>query len=320
VQKQYLALVPNNDFLADANAEKRDAVAAEAVPLLKELIADLDAMTKARPVYKWQIFATRQPFDGALYAFGDPEFVERTTKQAELPGREGLRAKRTILRGQWYRAGQDAAKQEPVLAAVEQLAQAQPGDLLMTALVDDIRSSATDPDVQARMVYLLTDTLDNMQVDSTLAQIKAHDKVHSFEGKPMVISGKLSDGSDFTTEKWKGKVILVDFWAVWCAPCVAELPRVKKVYAEYHDKGFEVLGIDNDDKLETLKKFTAAKELPWPQLYDADASAKQKWHPVTTSFGINGIPVMFLIDKKGICRTVTARDDFEKLIPQLLAE
>ncbi len=60
--------------------------------------------------------------------------------------------------------------------------------------------------------------------------------------------------------------------------------------------------------------------MPWPQLFDEAAAAAQKWHPITQGFGINGIPVMFLIDKKGVCRTVEARDDFEKLIPQMLAE
>jgi hypothetical protein len=60
--------------------------------------------------------------------------------------------------------------------------------------------------------------------------------------------------------------------------------------------------------------------MPWPQLFDATAAAKGDWHPVTMSYGIEGIPTMFLIDRKGVCRTVTARENFEEMIPQLLAE
>ncbi|MFT3788541.1 MAG: TlpA disulfide reductase family protein [Tepidisphaeraceae bacterium] len=95
---------------------------------------------------------------------------------------------------------------------------------------------------------------------------------------------------------------------------------MKAVYDQYHDKGLEVLGVDNDYEAETVIKFTAREGLPWPQLFDAAAAEKGAWNPTTTSFGINGIPTMFLIDKKGVCRSVTARHDFEKLIPQLLAE
>ena len=82
-----------------------------------------------------------------------------------------------------------------------------------------------------------------------------------------------------------------------------------------------MLGVSNDYTVEDLTKFVAADPaMPWPQLLDTAAAAKKEWNPITSGYGINGIPTMFLIDKKGVCRTVEARENFEELIPKMLAE
>lgn len=114
--------------------------------------------------------------------------------------------------------------------------------------------------------------------------------------------------------------VLVDFWATWCGPCVAGLPHMQGVYKQYHDKGLEVVGVSNDFQPDALVKFTAQKQMPWVELIDKDAAAKHQWNPTTLGYGINGIPTLFLIDKKGVCRSVTARNELETLVPKLLAE
>jgi thiol-disulfide isomerase/thioredoxin len=320
IQKKYKALVPDNNLLSDANAAQRASIAVQAIPMLKEELVDLEAMARLKPGYKWPVMAVHVTQQAALYALGDSDTVSMLNQQMKQPGREGLRARDVVLRARWYMAGDDTAKQQAVIADVDQLASANPTDPVLSTLIFDMGSSTKDPDVKSHVVDLLTNTMDNQTADGCLRQLEANDKVHSFANKPMVLSGKLVDGKEFSTAEWTGKVVLVDFWATWCVPCREELPRVQKVYADYHDKGLEVLGVSNDESGKQLVKIVNMLKLPWPQLFDADAAAKGAWNPITLQHGIEGIPVMFLIDKKGVCRTVSCRDNFEQLIPQLLQE
>ena len=66
----------------------------------------------------------------------------------------------------------------------------------------------------------------------------------------------------------KGKVVLIDFWATWCMPCVGEIPHVKEAYDQFHSKGFEVIGISLDDDKSKLKKFVVDQKMEWPQYFD----------------------------------------------------
>jgi thiol-disulfide isomerase/thioredoxin len=114
----------------------------------------------------------------------------------------------------------------------------------------------------------------------------------------------------------KGKVVLIDFWATWCGPCVGELPHVKEAYNELHGKGFEVVGISLDSDKSKLTKFVADKKMEWPQYFDG----KQWENEISTKYGIQSIPAMWLIDKKGNLRDVNARPDLKGKVEKLLAE
>src|ERR1700712_1680286 len=89
----------------------------------------------------------------------------------------------------------------------------------------------------------------------------------------------------------KGKVVLIDFWATWCGPCVAEVPNVKATYEKLHGKGFEIVGISFDSDQAKLESVTAAQKMPWPQYFDGKG-----WHnQFGEKFGIRSIPTMWLI-------------------------
>jgi thiol-disulfide isomerase/thioredoxin len=111
----------------------------------------------------------------------------------------------------------------------------------------------------------------------------------------MEIAFKDINGHDIDLSKMKGKVVLVDFWATWCGPCIAEMPNVIKAYGEYHDKGFEVIGISLDQDKGALEKFIADKKMTWPQYFDGKGWGNE----ISTGFGINSIPATFLIGKDG---------------------
>jgi len=136
----------------------------------------------------------------------------------------------------------------------------------------------------------------------------------SLPGHPMEISGTLLNGQPFDAKSLAGKVVLVDFWATWCGPCVAELPNVLEQYEKYHKDGFEVVGVSLDQDREALAKFVDEQKLPWPILFEE--SKGDGWqHPLATYYGISGIPTVILIGRDGNVITLNARG--EKLGEQL---
>jgi thiol-disulfide isomerase/thioredoxin len=135
----------------------------------------------------------------------------------------------------------------------------------------------------------------------------------SLPGKPMEIKGDLLDGKPFDSKSLAGKVVLVDFWATWCGPCVAEIPNVREQYEKYHDKGFEVIGISLDEEKEKVDAFVTEHKIPWPIIY-----AGKGWEdPVAQFYGISGIPQLILIGRDGNVITLNARG--EKLAERLEA-
>lgn len=103
------------------------------------------------------------------------------------------------------------------------------------------------------------------------------------------------EGKPLSIAKYKGKVVLVDFWATWCGPCVAELPNVLKAYQKYHDKGFEIIGISLDEDRDALTSFIKKKEMPWKQYFDG----KGWQNKLARQYGVNSIPATYLLDGEG---------------------
>ncbi|WP_425617795.1 redoxin family protein [Anatilimnocola sp. NA78] len=125
-----------------------------------------------------------------------------------------------------------------------------------------------------------------------LAQ-KPETKESDLVGKPLELVGNLADGNPFVWEKYRGKVVIVDFWATWCGPCRKEMPNVKALREKLKDKGFEIVGVSVDKDEEALATYLEENEIPWETLAGEAAGE------LATKYGVRGIPTMMLIDQKG---------------------
>jgi thiol-disulfide isomerase/thioredoxin len=254
-----------------------------------------------------------------LVAFDDQATKDELKKTSEGSDKTAaVSAQGMLLSGQWIASSKDEDAQKKLLAQATTLAKENPKSEELTQQLAQMAQMGPATPALRDQISDLVGNMDTKMGTVMKEQLAAAAKLRALENKPLEIAGVLNDGKQFTTANWKGKVILVDFWATWCGPCRAELPRVKKAYADFHGKGLELLGVSCDNDADSLSKFLAEnKDMPWPQLFDAKNPG---WHALAKSYGIEGIPTMFLIDKKGIVRTVEARENFEELIPKMLSE
>ena len=138
-------------------------------------------------------------------------------------------------------------------------------------------------------------------------------------GKPLTIKFTSLDGREVDTAKLKGKVVLIDFWATYCGPCVAALPEIKSTYDKFHSQGFEVIGISLDIDKSKAMDFIKQKGLPWPQYFDGKRGAD---HKLAQELGIVAIPHTMLLDKKGCLRLdhFLNGSQIERHVTRLLSE
>jgi thiol-disulfide isomerase/thioredoxin len=147
---------------------------------------------------------------------------------------------------------------------------------------------------------------------------KARGIVHKQEslGKPYPILLPGIDGRMLDSSKLLGKVILIDFWAMWCAPCREALPKLKSLHATRQTQGFEILGINFDDAPRALRRFTTKEGIGWPQ-HSVPGGFNSA---AARHFGLTRLPSLWLIDKRGRLRALDARENLEAKVDQLLAE
>ena len=127
----------------------------------------------------------------------------------------------------------------------------------------------------------------------------------------------LRDGRRLSLSDFHGKVVLLDFWATWCEPCMAELPNVKEIYKKYHDRGFEIIGISLDTNESALRSELQKQGITWPQYYDGKGWDNQ----IAALYRVFAIPATFLLDREGVIRYRDLRgQELADKVAELLAE
>jgi thiol-disulfide isomerase/thioredoxin len=185
-----------------------------------------------------------------------------------------------------------------------------------------------EPDVQKMLLEVASSSegdkeralLQEISAGNASAEVKnaAADMLKKMDavGKPVDLQFTAVDGREVNVAKMKGKVVLLDFWATWCPPCVGEVPDVLATYDKLHPKGFEIVGVSLDKDKTSLTQFVADHKMGWPQFFDG-----LYWqNKYARQFGIESIPAMWLIDKQGNLRDMNGRSDLSGKVAKLLAE
>ena len=136
----------------------------------------------------------------------------------------------------------------------------------------------------------------------------------SLVGHKMQLEGKLLSGEACDFSKYQGKVLLIEFWVSWRQACAAEISKLRTIYDQYHDQGFEIIGFACDYRREDAEKFLHEYEMPWATVYGEKGPS-----PTFELYGIMTFPTGILIGKDGsvIALNVSA-DELGKQLEKLL--
>lgn len=147
-------------------------------------------------------------------------------------------------------------------------------------------------------------------------------------GRPLDMKFTALDGREVDLEKLRGKVVLIDFWATWCAPCMKEVPQLKKMYEQYRERGFEIIGVSSDNapgngpdpdgeakSAADMIEFVKQHGMSWPTYYDG----KFMDNAMNVKFKIRSLPTKYLLDRKGLLVAINLRgEELDAKVKELL--
>jgi thiol-disulfide isomerase/thioredoxin len=168
------------------------------------------------------------------------------------------------------------------------------GELAATAIRDLFPAfqSSSEPSVQRRTPVM----------EGTVKRLEAI-------GQPLEMEGTLLDGTEFDWSAYRGKVVLVDFFANWCGVCREEVPIVMQAHRAYRNKGFEVVGVSLDKHPQLAEMYRRETGFQFPTLFSSDPRAMEWKNPLAVKYGVTSLPRAILIDQEGNVVTTVARGE-----------